>query len=49
MSKPVKKSPPIQFRVPIEHWPTLQQQARRARKSVNEYVRDVLVESVEEH
>jgi hypothetical protein len=38
MSRPLTKSPPIQFRIPIELWPFLQARAERKGQSVGEYV-----------
>ena len=46
MAKPVKKSPPIQFRVPIEQWPTLEERAKAKNMSVNDFVADTITASL---
>lgn len=47
MARPVTKSPPIQFRLPIELWWTLQVKAKAKGMTENEFVADYVRRALE--
>lgn len=47
MPKPVTKSPPIQFRIPIDLWPKLEAKAKAKGMTESEFAADYLTRALE--
>lgn len=47
MARPQTKSPPIQFRIPLDLWPTLEAMAQAKGQPVNDFVAGYLTRAIE--
>jgi predicted DNA-binding protein len=47
MAKPLTKSPPVQFRIPLELWEFLEARAAKRGETPSEYVCRTIVEALE--